>query len=63
MDRLHGTDEAFRRSKSHDRNIVLLGFSSAREMFPDPPKRKQNGLCHQAGGGATTAPAEVSSST
>ena len=41
MDRLHGTDEAFRRSKNYDRNIILLGLTSARELFPDPPKIKK----------------------
>lgn len=43
MDRLHGTDETFRRSKSYNRNIILFGFTSAREMFPDSLKQKQNG--------------------
>ena len=47
LDRLHGTDEAFRRSKSHDRHVVLLGLSSARELYPDPPKGKGS-PCHQA---------------
>ena len=56
LDRLHGTDEVFRRSKSHDRHIVLLGLSSAREMFPDPPKGKQS-PCHQTA--AASGAAEV----
>ena len=56
MDYLHGTDDVFRRSKSYDRNIVLFGLSSAREMFPDPPKKnKQNG--------SSAIPAEVSYSS
>ena len=61
LDRLHGTDKAFRRSKSHDRHVVLLGLSSARELYPDPPKGKGS-PCHQAK--ATTGDgnfAEVSS--
>ena len=43
MDYLHGTDDLFRRSKSYDRNIFLCSLRSAREMFPDPQKKKQNG--------------------
>lgn len=57
MDRIHGTDEAFRRSKSFNRNIMLFGLTPAREMFPDPPKQKQNG--HKEPGGRE-AVAEVS---
>lgn len=43
MDYLHGTDDMFRHSKSYDRNIFLCSLRSAREMFPDPLKTKQNG--------------------
>ncbi len=43
MDYLHGTDDLFRRSKSYDRNIFLYSLRSAREMFPDPLKIKENG--------------------
>ena len=43
MDYLHGTDDLFRRSKSYDRNVFLCSLRSAREVFPDPPKVKQNG--------------------
>lgn len=41
LDRLHGTDELFRRSKAYERHLLLLGFSSARELIPDPPKGKE----------------------
>ena len=63
MDRIHGTDDAFRRSKNYERNIILFGFTSARELFPDPQKRKStNGECRAEGGGRATA-SEVSYSS
>jgi sterol desaturase/sphingolipid hydroxylase (fatty acid hydroxylase superfamily) len=34
MDRLYGTDSKFATSVEHERNVVLLGLKSAREMFP-----------------------------
>ena len=40
LDRLHGTDEQFRRSKNYDRHVVLFGLSSAKQLYPDPPKGK-----------------------
>lgn len=60
MDRLHGTDDAFRRSRSYDRNFILFGLTSAREMFPDPPKTKQNGHCHRNSSGGIPTITEVS---
>ena len=41
LDRLHGTDEQFRRSKNYERHVVLLGLDSAKELYPDPPKGKK----------------------
>eukprot|EP00118_Oscarella_pearsei_P016736 m.161921 g.161921 ORF g.161921 m.161921 type:complete len:252 (+) comp38825_c0_seq2:601-1356(+) len=35
LDRLHGTDGAFRESKSFDRHFMIFGLSSAKELVPD----------------------------
>ena len=40
LDYLHGTDELFQKSKQCKRHFVLLGLSSAKELYPDPPKTK-----------------------
>ena len=56
MDYLHGTDDVFRRSKCYDRNVVLFGLRSAREVFPDPPK-------HSMQNGSTSRAVEVSHSS
>lgn len=40
LDRLHGTDEQFRQSKNHERHIMLLGLTPAKDLYPDPPKGK-----------------------
>ena len=60
MDRIHGTDEAFRRSKNYDRNIILLGLTSAREKFPDPPKATKSSQCQPAVAQDGAAASEVS---
>jgi len=44
LDRLHGTDSQFRQSKNYDRHTVLFGLSSAKQLYPDPPKGKT--CCH-----------------
>ncbi|KAF4523702.1 hypothetical protein B566_EDAN011566 [Ephemera danica] len=41
LDWLHGTDDKFRATKNYDRNHVILGLASARELHPDMTK-KQN---------------------
>lgn len=35
LDWLHGTDEQFRKTKQHQRDVRLFGFKSARELVPD----------------------------
>ena len=35
LDRLHGTDQAFRHSKSYERHFVLRGLIPARQLIPD----------------------------
>ena len=35
LDRLHGTDQAFRHSKSYERHVMLLGLNPARQLVPD----------------------------
>ncbi|XP_065845902.1 fatty acid hydroxylase domain-containing protein 2-like [Oscarella lobularis] len=49
LDRLHGTDGAFRRSKSFDRHFMIFGLSSARELVPD--ENPCFGCGNGAGGG------------
>ena len=39
LDRLHGTDEQFRKSKKYQRHILLLGLTPMSETFPDEPKK------------------------
>lgn len=39
LDRLHGTDNLFRKSKGYERHVLLLGLSPAKEIIPDPPKK------------------------
>ena len=38
LDRLHGTDNIFRKSKAYQRHIFLTGLTPVSEMFPDEPK-------------------------
>jgi len=40
LDRLHGTDESFVKTKAYDRHIMLIGLASAKERFPDEEKVK-----------------------
>ena len=35
LDRLHGTDAAFRHSKAYERHFMLLGLDPARQLIPD----------------------------
>ncbi|CAN0347814.1 fatty acid hydroxylase domain-containing protein 2 [Lampetra fluviatilis] len=38
LDRLHGTDAAFRRTKAYERHIMLLGLTPLSESIPETPK-------------------------
>jgi len=40
LDRLHGTDASFRKTKAYDRHIMLVGFTPAIELFPEENKRR-----------------------
>jgi methylsterol monooxygenase len=40
LDRIHGTDVMFRKSKSYARHILMLNLKSPREAFPDDSKCK-----------------------
>ena len=39
LDRLHGTDAVFRRSKAYDRHVLLLGLTPVRQLVPEPAKQ------------------------
>ena len=39
LDRLHGTDEMFRKSKQHERHIVVLGLTPIKHIIPDQIKK------------------------
>jgi len=39
LDRLHGTDSMFVKSKAYDRHILLLGLEPAKTLFPDDKKK------------------------
>jgi len=40
LDRLHGTDVMFRKSKSYTRHTLMLTLKPPREAFPDESNRK-----------------------
>jgi methylsterol monooxygenase len=40
LDRIHGTDVMFRKSKSYARHKLMLTLKPAREAFPDENKSK-----------------------
>ncbi|MBN3296239.1 FXDC2 protein, partial [Amia calva] len=40
LDRLHGTDVAFKQSRAYDRHLLLLSLTPLNESIPDPPKQK-----------------------
>ncbi|CAH1244062.1 FAXDC2 [Branchiostoma lanceolatum] len=49
LDRFHGTDEQFRRTKAHERNVTLMGLTSLSRSIPDKPKTGKEILaCHGA---------------
>ena len=39
LDRLHNTDDVFRHSKAHKRNIIHFGLTPLRELIPDSKAR------------------------
>eukprot|EP00112_Aurelia_sp_Birch-Aquarium-sp1_P004462 Seg1507.11 transcript_id=Seg1507.11/GoldUCD/mRNA.D3Y31 product="Fatty acid hydroxylase domain-containing protein 2" protein_id=Seg1507.11/GoldUCD/D3Y31 len=39
LDRFHGTDDMFRKSKCYDRHIMLLGLIPLTQTYPDDPKK------------------------
>jgi len=39
LDRLHGTDNMFVKTKAYDRHIMLIGLTPAKQLFPDDPKK------------------------
>ena len=41
LDRFHGTDTMFMKTKAYDRHIMLIGLAPAKELFPDEPKKGQ----------------------
>lgn len=43
LDRLHGTDSLFRKSKAHERHFLLLGLTPANQVIPDDPKKGDGG--------------------
>ncbi|XP_072170718.1 fatty acid hydroxylase domain-containing protein 2-like isoform X2 [Diadema setosum] len=40
LDRFHGTDNLFRKTKSYQRHFLLLGLTPVAHTFPDDPKHK-----------------------
>ncbi|XP_051536604.1 fatty acid hydroxylase domain-containing protein 2 [Myxocyprinus asiaticus] len=42
LDRLHGTDDKFRHSKSYERHTVLLSLTPLSESIPDDTKKSQD---------------------
>ncbi|XP_046870389.1 fatty acid hydroxylase domain-containing protein 2 isoform X1 [Hypomesus transpacificus] len=41
LDRLHGTDSKFRKTKQCERHVLLLGTTPLNESIPDTPKKTQ----------------------
>ncbi|PVD34707.1 hypothetical protein C0Q70_05984 [Pomacea canaliculata] len=42
LDRLHGTDNAFRASKAYERHFLLLGLTPVSQQFPDTLSKKKS---------------------
>lgn len=40
LDRLHGTDSLFRKSRMYQRHIMLLSLVPLKQLYPDDPKKK-----------------------
>ncbi|XP_061105084.1 fatty acid hydroxylase domain-containing protein 2 isoform X2 [Conger conger] len=41
LDRLHGTDSVFRKTKAYERHLLLLSLTPLTESIPDTPKKSQ----------------------
>jgi len=41
LDRLHGTDSMFVKTKAYDRHILMIGLQPVKELFPDEKKKYQ----------------------
>lgn len=41
LDRLHGTDANFKKTKAFERHTLLLSLTPLTESIPDPPKKVQ----------------------
>ena len=41
LDRVHGTDNLFRQSKSYERHFLSTSLTPVRELIPDAPKPKK----------------------
>ena len=39
LDRLHGTDSMFRKTKAYERHIMLLSLVPIKELYPDESKK------------------------
>lgn len=39
LDRLHGTDAMFRKTKAYERHIMLLSLVPLKELYPDETKK------------------------
>ncbi|CAG2183777.1 unnamed protein product, partial [Oppiella nova] len=39
LDRLHGTDSQFRKTKAYERHIMLLSLVPIKELYPDETKK------------------------
>lgn len=46
LDRLHGTDQNFMKTKAYDRHIMMIGLQPIKDVFPDESK---NGVCSRQG--------------
>jgi len=44
LDRLHGTDANFMKTKAYDRHIMMIGLQPIKEVYPD---EKPKGACHE----------------
>ncbi len=42
LDRFHGTDDMFRKSKAYERHVMLLSLVPLKELYPDEEKVKSN---------------------
>ncbi|KAL5012160.1 hypothetical protein ScPMuIL_010711 [Solemya velum] len=45
LDRLHGTDMLFRKSRAYQRHILLTGLTPVSQQFPDSSSKKTHSIC------------------